>query len=140
MSDKSILIVDDNEGDRYLLKRDIKKTEFSGHVFESENGKEALDFLTDFEKNKAEYKEKFPPTIIFLDINMPLIDGFEFLEKFSEIKKQSNDFDSIFIMMFSSSENQRDIEKANSYGFVKKYLIKGNYEIEELKDTLNNYI
>ena len=73
MNKHSILIIDDEETDRYLLKRLLKKIKITCKVFEATDGKEALDFFLNEEKNLIKYSDSYPPTIIFLDINMPIL-------------------------------------------------------------------
>jgi CheY-like chemotaxis protein len=56
-------------------------------VFENADGSSALYFLENYEKNHKIHNKSFLPKIIFLDINMPIIGGFEFLKKFAELPK-----------------------------------------------------
>ena len=121
----SILIVDDNKEDRYLLKRLIKKTKISETIFECSNGKEGIDFLLDYERNIDKYSGNFPPTLIFLDIHMPIMNGFEFLDRFNEIKHtQDSKYSSMVLTMITSSEREEDRKKALSYNFVKGFVVK----------------
>jgi CheY-like chemotaxis protein len=128
----STLIIDDSEADRYILKRLIKKTGISEHIYEKENGQDALDFLADYEVNFKANPEQFPPILIFLDINMPIMDGFEFLEEFEKLQKM-HDYSGSVLIMFTSSEREDDKAKALAYGFVKGYLYKMPSSAEELK-------
>jgi CheY-like chemotaxis protein len=143
MKQYSILIVDDSEIDRYLLKRIIKKSEISAEIFEAEDGQEAIDFFIDYNKGKETYGNTFPPVIIFLDINMPRIDGFGFLEKFAELRNSYTEYQSSVLMLFSSSDNKSDIDNAFHYDFVKDYIVKGAVEAAMLKEkitqTVNNF-
>lgn len=80
-----VMLVDDNETDNFISKRIIEITKFSKRVEVKSSGKSALEYLKHFE-NDAENL----PSIIFLDINMPIVDGFVFLyefEKFGEIAR-----------------------------------------------------
>lgn len=139
MNKCSILIVDDNDAERYLLRREIDQIDFIDHIFEAENGQVALDLLADYETGKKLYEEKFPPMFIFLDINMPLVDGFEFLEKFAQQKKENDYYQSIILMMFTSSERQEDRDRTLAYDFVKNYLIKGEFDHESLEQKMRNF-
>ena len=84
----SILIVDDNASDRYLLKRHLEGLGFPVKFFETEDGVEALEFFKNYEKNRELYPKDYPPMIVFLDINMPRMNGFAFLEEFSKLRNR----------------------------------------------------
>ncbi len=140
----SIMIIDDDQEDRYLLKRLIKKAKVNCDVYEAENGKIALDFLSGYRDNLKKYDGLIPPLMVFLDINMPIMGGFEFLEEFNMLLKDKKIIDpdelkSIFFTMFSSSEQKEDIERAKSFGFVKGYVTKGNLTKEVLRDTIKKH-
>jgi CheY-like chemotaxis protein len=131
MNQVSALIVDDSEIDRYILRRHLKEA-CVVDVFESDDGSSALDLLENYEENCKIHGKKFPPVVIFLDINMPIIGGLEFLDKFAELRNRRA-LKSCVIMMYSSSERPEDREKSASFDFVKDYLIKGEMKVEELK-------
>ena len=131
----AILIVDDNETDRYLLTRQIRKTELVDKIFEVRDGDEALEFFIDHEEKRAEYPEEFPPLLVFLDVNMPRVDGFEFLEAFEKIREQ-NGLESVVMMMFSTSERKEDVERALTFEFVSDYLVKGRYGSDDLASRI----
>lgn len=138
MNTPSIMIIDDSKADRYVLSRDVKSLGYTGTVFEAENGKDALEFLTAYEENIAKYHDSFPPILIFLDINMPVMDGFEFLDKFSHLKLNDPRYQSVIIMMFTTSNLKSDINKANEY-FVQEYFTKGEYTLNDLETILVRY-
>lgn len=126
MSYDSVLIIDDNEADRFLLSRLIKKAQISECIIEKCDGLEAMKFLVDdYENNLHSFTDKFPPCLIFLDINMPKMDGFEFLACFSAARAKNPDaYDSVVFMMFTSSANQKEMDEALSYDFVKGFITK----------------
>lgn len=131
----SVLIVDDSEADVYLVKRMLKKVSLSENISSVENGKSALDYLANYAENLAKNPDGFPPVLILLDINMPLVNGFEFLEKFDLLRKE-HDYCSCILMMFSSSENENDKKKALAYDFVSGYINKMPGSAELLKDEI----
>lgn len=137
MKEISIMIIDDDEVDRYLLKRLIKKSNLPHKIFEAVNGKDARDFLEDYDVQKNKFGEGFPPLLIFLDINMPIMGGFEFLECFSILREKSTAYQTSVFTMFSSSEREEDKAKARSYGFVKGFISKGAVTKEKIKDILS---
>jgi len=133
------MIIDDDETDRYLLKRLIKKAKIECKIFEAENGQIALDFFTDKnDENLREHPESYPPRIIFLDINMPIMGGFEFLEKFNELKRQRDELNTVVFAMITSSDKEEDVKKAKSYNFVQKFITKGSITAESLKETIES--
>ncbi len=136
----SVMIVDDQKPDRYLLKRYLKKMNHTGHIFEAENGESALDLFLNFEKSKNEFSDDFPPMIIFLDINMPFLNGFEFLDAFSKIRESHPSLKSSVIMMFSSSHSSSDKEKAFSYSFVKDFITKDEISSETIKEKIHKIL
>jgi CheY-like chemotaxis protein len=120
MSDNMIdlvLLVDDNDTDNFISKRIIEITHFAKNVEIKNSGKGALEYL---EQNKD--KEEMLPDFIFLDINMPIVDGFVFLyefEKFSELVKNK-----CKVIILSSSDNKRDIDKIVNNENVIKFITK----------------
>lgn len=137
MKNHSVMIIDDDDVDVYLLKRTFKKAKFECEVFEAENGQVALDFFTNDEEKSEKFGAPYPPSIIFLDINMPIMGGFEFLEHFAELKVKRDDLKAVVFTMFTSSERPEDIEKANSYDFVKGFVTKGSLTAENLKQKIH---
>ena len=135
----AIMITDDSEPDRYLLKRLIKKTSFKGDIIEAANGAEAMDFLCNREEIYAAQSDYFPPVLIFLDINMPIMGGFEFLEKFDKLRSERIELKSVVFTMFSSSGREEDIERANSYDCVGGYVTKGSLSKESLQSLIDSY-
>ena len=131
----SILIIDDSEEDRYLLKRYLRKSGLEVTIAEAGNGEEALAFLTNYE----EYKEKFPgiepPLVAFLDINMPIMNGWEFLDGFYA-KQEEIQLKPTVVVMYSTSEQDEEKARTEKFDCVKSYVVKGSYTPEGLKETI----
>lgn len=130
----NVLIVDDSEIDRYILTRHLNDIGIND-IFQESDGESALAFLNNYDENKKKFGDDFPPVVIFLDINMPIIGGFEFLEKFKALRNEF-DLNTCVIMMYSSSEREEDKEDALKYDFVKGYLTKGVFTQDELKEKV----
>jgi CheY-like chemotaxis protein len=112
-----VMLVDDNDTDNFISKRIIEITNFADEVIVKSSGKSALDYLSD----NNEDVERLPE-IIFLDINMPIVDGFVFLyefEKFNHVVK-----DNCKVIILSSSDNKRDIDKIVNNDYVIKFITK----------------
>ena len=127
----SILIVDDTETDRYLLKRLLDKTSKDILLSEASDGQRAVEFFDDYCRKKAADPERHPPLLIFLDINMPRMNGFEFLEQFSSIRQDWGIMSTV-VIMFSSSPRMDDKVQAFGWKFVKDFIVKGEFSHQEL--------
>src|SRR4051812_15847554 len=77
---KKVWIIDDNKIDRWRLKKSLARAELAQEIVEVENGMEALDLLTSYPK-----KETNLPDLIFLDMDMPVLSGTEFLNVFNQV-------------------------------------------------------
>jgi CheY-like chemotaxis protein len=126
---RTVAIVDDDPIYRFTTLRSIERQQLATKVLEFNSGNEALQFLTDKSADPATL-----PDIILLDINMPLTDGWMFLEQFDLMKSSLSK--PITIYMVSSSIDQRDIQRAKENVHVKDYLIKPIPQ-EKFKDVLN---
>lgn len=131
----SVMIIDDDEIDRYLLKRKLKELELEFQIVEKTNGQEALDFFVENEQEDVDAPEGYPPQVVFLDINMPLMNGWEFLREFSSLYEKARLENSI-VVMFTSSNVPEDKARLHDFVFVKGYLLKGEFSAADLKGIL----
>ncbi len=139
MTKHAVLIVDDEEIDRYVLKRKLKQNAAISRVFEESDGGDALEFFRCYDRNAQAYPDEFPPLIVFLDIDMPKINGHQFLERFSQLREDEG-LQNVSVVMFSSSERTDDIQKALSYEFVADYLVKGKFSTDELNGKIASFL
>jgi len=107
-----ILLVEDNEGDILLTQEAFEESQLETKISVVRNGQEALDFL--FKRGK--FKEVERPDLILLDINLPIMNGHEVLEKI----KADSTLKKIPVIMLTTSSNPKDVKKAyakhcNSY-------------------------
>jgi CheY-like chemotaxis protein len=129
-----LLLVDDDTTSIFLTQMLIEDI-FPGSVEQiqtANNGQEALEILSQYCLSSTGGAENFCPDLILLDINMPVMDGFEFLEqlqKMDNFKKNQTK-----IVLLTSSTNPKDIERAQKYN-VYNYLSKPLTE-EKLKTVL----
>jgi len=124
-----IMLVDDNETDNFISKRIIEITKFARKVIVKNSGKSALEHIDQYKKDLSNL-----PDLIFLDINMPIVDGFVFLyefEKFAEMVKHK-----CRVVILSSSDNKRDIDKIVNNDHVIKFITKPLTEnaLSEIKE------
>ncbi len=116
-----ILLVDDDEVNNYLNKLLIKKSGIDVHVEVALNGLMALEYLT----SSGQYKENktYPrPGIIFLDINMPRMNGWEFLDAYKKLDDAQKG--GIVIAMLTSSNNADDMSIAKEEYGLPAYIYK----------------
>lgn len=114
------MLVEDDDVTMMLCKINIRKTNFSQNLVCCENGLEAINYLK-LESEKPE-NERNIPDLILLDINMPVMNGWDFLEEFQ--KNLSSYFSNISIKILTSSIDPRDIEKSKSFPTVNEFISK----------------
>lgn len=120
-----VLIVDDDATILFLHKHLIVKSGISQDPLTFVNGKEALDFLLADESEDAYF--------VFLDINMPVMNGWEFLEELKGKEISSR----VYVAIVTSSIDKADREKANSYELVTTYLSKPFTNLHEVKEMMD---
>ncbi len=109
MSIQSVLVVDDSEADQFLSKYMIQSVCKDVDVHQAFDGREALSLIEELD---------IKPDLIFFDINMPIMNGFEFLDIYKDMEYSSP------VVMLTSSDHKEDIEKCMSFECVKDYLLK----------------
>lgn len=121
---KHILLIDDDEATNFLHELLLKEIFPEIQITLAWNGKEAIDFL------KAVKNSDDLPDLIFLDINMPVMNGWEFLEEYEQLSKDF--YKSVVAFMVTSSLNKEDREVAANTESIDLYLPKP-ITIEDLK-------
>lgn len=116
-----VLLVDDDKINNYINLRLIRRIGLSEEIIVTNNGQEAITYLQKCEKNEL-------PNLILLDINMPVMDGFEFLEEFEKL--EFNTVEKPLIVVLTTSTNTNDIKKVESSptaaGYINKPLTEEN--------------
>lgn len=113
---QTAFVVDDNEVDLFIQKRFMEMSHFANEIITFSSPGRALAAIQS-DSNQ-------PPGVIFLDLNMPMINGFEFLEALQ--LDSSNGLNQLKVVILTSSNNQADYERAHAYknviGFISKPL------------------
>lgn len=112
---KLTYLIDDDEIYIFTTKKLINKIDFCEEIAVFQNGKEAIEAIKFTLRNKNEL-----PDVILLDLNMPIMDGWQFLDEFIRIKSEKQ----IKIYIVSSSVDPSDIERAKTYNMVSNYIVK----------------
>jgi CheY-like chemotaxis protein len=113
-----VLLIDDDEPTNFLNKMIIEETGLVNEVKVTQSAREALDYLSG--KSLPAGSDKLPmPELIFLDINMPAMDGWEFLEKYDKLPPELKS--SIIVVMLTTSFNPEDEFKARGISYISSY-------------------
>ena len=106
----SVLLVDDDASDNFLHRRVIENAKIADRIEVAKNGKEALKLLTTEGYFDNPDHSCSQPELIFLDINMPVMDGWEFLDAFSKLKNIEKE--KTVIVILTTSLNPADKTRA----------------------------
>jgi two-component system, NarL family, nitrate/nitrite response regulator NarL len=128
--EKTVLI-DDSDIDLFIQRRFLEVYEFSNQLLQYKSAEEALNWL-------RKLNGEAPPDVIFLDLNMPETDGFQFLKSFNELPERIRGKSRIVVLTSSNSAKDREqaFENKNVIQFITKPLKQS--DIEDLKGIIGN--
>ena len=126
-----IMLVYDNPNDNFFHEREIKKNNPSTIVIQKNSAMEALEYL-----RSREETNEILPDLIFLDINMPGMNGWEFLQEYNLLDKELQS--RVIIIMLTTSDNSEDKAKAKQWGFVSDYIVKPLIK-EKMQSIISKY-
>ena len=114
---KNILVVDDNDTDLLIARIVMEKSGFTGVTVVKNSGKSAMEYLNSIQNAPEQW-----PELIFLNINMPVVSGFAFLENFENMGEAFSS--KVKIAVLSSSDNKSDTDKFAANGYVIDFVPK----------------
>lgn len=116
-----ILLIDDDEATNYINRMVIKQWDADIHVEVCESGQIGLDYLTS--KGRYSTQDKFPqPGVVFLDINMPGMSGWDFLEAYKDLRDDQKA--KVVVAMLTTSLNIDDKERSTHFHDLQSFYNK----------------
>lgn len=122
----NLLVIDDDDINVFIIKKIVERTGYSVSMVSKSDGKMAIDYLVSIEHDKESF-----PHLILIDINMPVLNGWEFIEAYEKLSFPNKPD----MYMLSSSVYENDIEKAKTYKSIKGFISKP-LSIERLSELL----
>jgi CheY-like chemotaxis protein len=111
------MLIDDDEIFTYIIKKIIEESEISEQITIFSNGRDAINYLTEVAE-----EETLLPKVIFLDLNMPLLDGWGFLDEYIRLKPKM--CKKINLYVITSSVSTYDHEKSKEYSDITDFIVK----------------
>ena len=127
----TILLIDDDPATNFLHKFVLQKENCAYNIVSIQSAEEALEYIKETIKNGFRY-----PELIFLDINMPRMNGWEFIEEYNKITK--NQSVSKIVVMLTTSLDPKDREKTESIQDINEFLSKP-LTPEKVRHVLDSY-
>lgn len=130
---KKVLVIDDDQINNIIFEKLSAIVDFADEIATCTSAVDGLDYLQNIQKNN-----EAPPNLLFLDIRMPIVNGWEFLERFQHIRHPY--FKDTIINMLTSSSDKSDINKAKTFNIdiVSNYFVKP-LSVEVLSDIKEKY-
>ncbi len=114
----TVLVIDDDPINNVICKTLIRTLRFSEVVHSFVRAKEALEYL----RNAIDNQPEKVPQVLFLDVNMPEMDGWEFLEEYDKFPADFKE--NCHLYMLSSSVNREDMRKSEHYKYIRDFIQK----------------
>lgn len=118
----STLIIDDSSSDIFITTQFLKRLKLCDDIISKSNGHEAIEYF----RNERQHSnsERFKHQWVILDINMPLMNGFEFIDAYAKEFSGDPFFSDTIIVISSSSKHEKDVQKAEQDPYIVDFLLK----------------
>jgi CheY-like chemotaxis protein len=123
MTLRTVLIVEDERGHAVLLEKSLRRLGMKHPVITFANGLEVWQYLNGLGKDEAAQASK--QFVLLLDINMPLMDAFQLLDRFRDMSA----LDAIPRILLSTSDDQADMQRAETFGYIAYHIKPPNYQV-----------
>ncbi len=110
---KTCLLIDDNYIDNFVTRKILESSNFADEIIVEQSAPDAIDSLRD---------GIVRPDVIFLDLRMPMMNGFEFLQEYEKLNLDSKD--DIKIFMLSSSLDPTDVKRSSQNKYISQFIHK----------------
>lgn len=115
------MLIDDNEVDNMINQKLLENAHFAKHIYMYTSGKGALEFFKNIDRNPG-FPEELIPDIVFLDINMPIMNGFAFIDSLNKLSDRITS--RLKILLLTQSASPQDMQQAKKSKIVVDYLVK----------------
>ena len=131
------MLIDDDEPTNFLSRMIIEDADCTNHIQVIDGGENALKYLLN-SKESGYNSEQYPwPDLIFLDINMPAMNGWEFLEKYKELRREHRS--NVIIIMLTTSLRGEDVQRALELKIVVTDYLEKPLSTEKVAGIMRQY-
>lgn len=127
----TLCLIDDDDIFQFTFKRLLRNLDFIESIIMFSNGAQALEYFQEKSKNSEPF-----PEIIFVDINMPIMDGWQFIKEYKNLNSELINKSDLYLL--SSSINPDESLKAKEFQVIKTFLIKP-ISVEQVVSLYRNY-
>ena len=110
LQDTTILLVEDDPGHARLIEKNLRRSNVMNGVIKASNGQQALDYL--FSEGQYAGTERASPLLVLLDLNMPVLDGYQVLERMKSDERTRH----IPVIMLTTTDDTREVSRCYDLG------------------------
>jgi len=110
LQDTTILLVEDDPGHARLIEKNLRRSNVTNGIIRASNGQQALDYL--FSEGQYSGTERASPLLVLLDLNMPVLDGYQVLERMKSDERTRH----IPVIMLTTTDDAREVSRCYELG------------------------